>query len=388
MSDKQALNYKYRLLPNKRQYAALAEICESQRQLYNAALQERIDCYGKTGRGRSYIDQAKALTLCRRDIPEMAAIPANIQRGTLKRLEAAFAGFFSRVRRGDKPGFPRFRGKHWFRSFEFAEFSGITFDGKRLRFRTMPGGLRVHLHRALPSGPILGAKIGRDQKGWSICFQVRTQVPGKCSVARVAGIDLGLKSLAHLSDGTIIPNPRVAQRAQTKMRRRQRALARCKRGSRRRTKERQRFTSAHSRILNARRTYLHQQSAFLVKRYDLIAMENLNVNGLAASMLAKAVHDASWSIFVDMIAYKAERAGKYLIKVDARHTTQACSSCGAIVPKTLAVRTHDCPHCGTVLDRDKNAARNVLRKGVLALEALNVAQWSERAPGNISGEIQ
>ena len=93
MSDKQALNYKYRLLPNKRQYAALAEICESQRQLYNAALQERIDCYGKTGRGRSYIDQAKALTLCRRDIPEMAAIPANIQRGTLKRLEAAFAGF-------------------------------------------------------------------------------------------------------------------------------------------------------------------------------------------------------------------------------------------------------------------------------------------------------
>lgn len=383
------ITYKYRLLPTKRQYAALSAICEAQRQLYNAALAERIDCYRKTGKTLTYIGQAMELRECRAALPEMAALPANLQRGTLRRLDAAFQGFFSRVKRGDRPGFPRFKGKHFFHSFEFAEFSGITFDGKRLRFRGLSGGLRVHMHRPLTDGKICTAKIGRDSKGWFVCFIVRVENVEKVVVGSAVGADLGLKNLAHLSDGTIIPNPRVAKRAEREIRRKQRALSRCKLGSKRRRKVLAQLSAAGRHIVNSRRTYLHQASAQMVRTYDLIAIEDLNVKGLARSMLAKSIHDASWSTFIDMIAYKAERAGKYLIKVDARHTTQACSSCGAIVPKTLAVRTHDCPHCGLLMDRDENAAHNVLRKGVLALEALNVAHtWGERAPGNITGEIQ
>lgn len=382
------LTFKYRVLPSKAQHAALALILDAQRDLYNAALAERIDCYQKTGKGISYERQTSELTECRRDIQEMAALPANLQRGTLKRLDNAFSGFFSRVKRGDKPGFPRFKGKSWFNSFEFAEFSGIQFDGKRLRFKGLPGGLRVHLHRPLPARKICAAKFKRDGKGWSVCFAIRIEDPEKIVVRNAVGVDVGLKNLAHLSDGTIIPNPRVAKRAESEMRRRQRALARCRRGSNRRRKVRALVAAAHRKITNTRRTYLHQVSAQMVKTYDLIAVEDLNVKGLARSMLAKSIHDASWSTFIDMIAYKAEKAGRYLIRVDAKNTTQACSNCGAIVPKSLKDRTHDCPHCGTVLDRDENAARNVLRKGVLALGLDNVTRWGERPAANISGEIQ
>jgi putative transposase len=127
--------YKYRLLPTRRQHEALITILKSQRQLYNAALEERIDCYRKTGKRRSYIDQCKALTECRAALPDMRALPANLQRGTLRRIDEAFKGFFGRLKRGEKPGFPRFRGESWFNSFDFTEFLGIRFDGKRLRSR-------------------------------------------------------------------------------------------------------------------------------------------------------------------------------------------------------------------------------------------------------------
>ncbi len=134
------LTYRYRLLPSKRQHAALTGLLDAQRALYNAALEERIDCYRKTGKGVSYIDQCKSLTLCRRALPEMGALPVNLQRWTLKRLDDAFQGFFRRVKaRNGKAGFPRFRGRGWWDSFGFGEFSGIRFDGARLRFAGMPG---------------------------------------------------------------------------------------------------------------------------------------------------------------------------------------------------------------------------------------------------------
>jgi Helix-turn-helix domain len=133
------LTYRYRLMPSKSQHQALVGLLDAQRVLYNAALEERIDYYRKSGKGVSYIDQCKSLTLCRRDLPEMGALPANLQRWTLKRLDDAFQGFFRRIKARDgKAGFPRFRGKGWWDSFGFAEFSGIRLDGARLRFSGMP----------------------------------------------------------------------------------------------------------------------------------------------------------------------------------------------------------------------------------------------------------
>src|SRR5712664_3651901 len=144
------LTYRYRLLPTKQQHRALEAILEYQRQLYNAALEERIDAYRKANVTRTYFDQTKALTEWRQDDPEGSALPVNLQRATLKRLDEAYKGFFRRVKSGGKPGFPRFRGKGWFDSFGFREFSGITLTANRIRFKGMPGTLRIHLHRQMP----------------------------------------------------------------------------------------------------------------------------------------------------------------------------------------------------------------------------------------------
>ena len=380
------LTFKYPLSPSKRQHAALMAICESQRILYNAVLEERIDCYSKTGKGRSYIDQCKALAECRRDLPEMAALPSNLQRWTLKRLDDAYAGFFRRVKAGGKAGFPRFRGKGWWSSFGFAEFSGIRWDGKRLRFRGMPSGLKVHLSRPLPpDADIRSCVFRRDGRRWSVCLQIEVAAAEKRVVDKAIGIDLGLNVFAYQSDGIVIANPRFSRRAERQMRVRQRALARCKRGSHNRLKAKERIARLHTKIVNQRTTWLHQQSARIARSYDLIAVEDLNVAGMIRHpTLARSIADASWSKFLGFIAYKAEKAGATMIRVNPKNTSQMCSGCGVIVPKSLAVRTHCCPHCGLVIDRDHNASLNILQAGI-GLGERNVGRsWPKRARGNIS----
>jgi putative transposase len=363
------LTYRYRLLPSKAQHRALTAICEAQRLLYNAALEERIDCYRKTGKGITYADQSKSLTECRMSLPDMAALPANLQRWTLRRLDDAYQAFFRRLKaRSGKAGFPRFRGHNWWDSFGFAEFSGIRFDGKRLRFKGLPSGVKVHLCRPLPpAADIRSCVFKRDHKGWSVSFIVAVEAPERRAVATTVGIDLGLTTFAYQSDGVVIPPPRVARHAEKEMRRRQRALARCKRGSKRRRKVKVQLAALHAKIVNTRTTWLHQQSARIARSYDLIAVEDLNVSGMMKHpTLARTIADASWSKFLDMLRYKAERAGATFISVNPRNTSQTCSGCGELVPKSLAVRTHSCPHCGLVIDRDWNAAKNILRAGLPA----------------------
>lgn len=378
------LTYKYRLLPSWRQHRVLDDILESQRLFYNAALEERIGCYRATGRSRTYGDQSAALTICRRELPEMAAIPVNIQRWTLRRLDEAYRGFFRRLRiSSGKAGFPRFKGRGRWNSFGFSEFDGIRYNGRAVDLKSMPGAIRINLHRPLPNNDIRSCVFRKDGRRWWVCFHIRVDDEATTAVTGAVGVDLGISTLAYLSDGTLATNARPSRRAQRELRRRQRALSRCKRGSRRRSKVKTLVARSHRKIENFRRTYLHQTSTSLVKRYGLIAVEALNVKGLASGRLAREVHDAGWSTFIEMLRYKAARAGSQLIEVDPRYTSQDCSGCGERVPKLLRERTHSCPSCGLVLDRDENAALNVLRKAVAGLGFDNVAQWSERRTGNI-----
>lgn len=378
------LTYKFRLLPNKRQHRSLERMLEDQRQLFNAALHERIDCYTKTSVGLAYIDQCKSLTEWRSADQDASAIPLNVQRWTLRRLDNAYGAFFRRLKASDgKAGFPRFRGKGRWTSFGFAQFSGIHFDGKRLSFKGMPGGLRVHIHRSMPKGTPKSCVFSRDEKGWSVCFQMMVEAHTARAIQTVVGIDLGLSHLATLSTGETIPNPRYAKRAERESRRHQRALARCKRGSTRRKKVRAQVSRLHRKVADARATYLHQVSAGLVKRFDLIAVEKLNVKGLAGSMLAKSVHDASWGRLRQLLAYKAEYAGAQLIEVDPRQTSQTCPGCGQIAAKALSQRIHQCD-CGTTLDRDHAAALVILGKGVAALGAAKQAGYGEASLGNVA----
>jgi len=361
------LTHRYRLLPHKSQHRALERLLHGQRELYNAALEERIDCYRKTGTTRRYIDQCKGLTEWRREFPDWRELPANLQRWTLKRLDDAFQGFFCRLKeRKGKAGFPRFRGKGRWDAFGFAEFKGIRFDGKRLRFAGMPGGLKVHLHRELPEhADIRSCVFRQDGSGWFVCLQIAIPTPEKRAIKSVIGVDLGLEVFAHCSDNVEIPNPRIARRAEKELRRRQRALSRCQRGSHRRHKVRAQVAKVHRKITNTRNSWLHKESAKLVKRADLIIVEDLQVaNMIRHPTLARSIADASWSRFVSMLSYKVEQTGGHLLRVDPRNTSQECSGCHELVPKSLAVRTHKCPSCGLVINRDYNASLNIARAGV------------------------
>ena len=371
--------FKYRLLPTRSQHKRLEEICESQRILYNAALEERIDCYKKTGKGRSLIDQFKALTEIRRDI-QYSQIPVALQRWTLKRLDNAYQGFFK------ERGFPRFKSFNRWGSFGFDEFSGIRFDGKRVTFKGCPS-IKVNVHRPL-NGEIKSCVFRRDTKGWYICFHCAISTEVKQHTGGEIGIDVGIDSFATLSNGEKIPNPRIARKASQELRRRQRALARCKRGSNRRRKMKARLARAHEKISNTRRTFLHQQSARLVRQYGTIIVEDLKIRNMVKNHhLARSISDAGWGIFMNMIEYKAADAGTRFVKVDPRNTSQACSGCGEIVRKELKERTHSCPSCGLVLDRDENAALNILSRGEIIPHQANVAECRKRPDRKIGKRL-
>ncbi len=221
------LTYRYRLLPTKQQHRALEAILESQRQLYNAALEERIDAYRKANVTRTYFDQTKALTEWRQSDHEASALPVTVQRATLKRLDEAYKGFFRRVKSGGKPGFPRFRGKGWFHSFGFREFQGISIEAGRIRFKGMPGALRVHLHRPIPTEAVIRSCVfRRDVKGWMVGLAAEVPTPSLREGNRAVGVDLGITPFAALPDGAMIPSLKAARLADRRLRIAQRALAR------------------------------------------------------------------------------------------------------------------------------------------------------------------
>ena len=379
------LTYRYRLLPTKSQHRALEAILESQRELYNAALQERIDAYRKAGIRRAYFDQLKALTEWRRCDPEGSALPVTLQRATLKRLDAAYEGFFRRIQNGGNPGFPGFRGKGRFDTFGFCAFSGISLRKGRVRFKGMPGGLRVHMHRPMPEeAKIKTCTFCRGAKGWMVGFAMDLPTSPMREARRTVGIDLGITTFATLSDGVVVPSLRASRRGKRRLTIAQRALARKSRGSNGRRKARAQLRRCHAKTARQRADHLHQASALLVREYDLIAVEALRIRAMARSALAKDVHDASWAKFISMLSYKAEKSGAQLVQVDPRHTSQLCSACGAKVPKKLADRRHECPQCYLSIDRDLNAARNILHRAGVGPGLHNVADCGMRAGGNLN----
>jgi putative transposase len=405
------VSYRYKLRPTAAQYARLAELCEAQRLFYNAALQERIDSYRQArrmaahagrelpiqgdfhtprGKALSYQDQCKSLTEIRCADPSgFGAMPANIGRWTLKRVDDAFTGFFSRIKRGQKAGFPRFRPMSRWKSFGFAEFAGVRLVDDRLIFKGLTGGLRINMHRPIPDGAAIKtatlSKIGRH---WHISLVLEIE-PTSWHPAHgsAVGVDVGIEALATLSTGERIDNARPRAQHERDLRRSQRALARCQRGSRRRQKVRERVARVHKRIRNARTTYLHQQSAALTARFETIIVEDLRLKNLsrsargtlaepgknvaAKSGLNRALLDAAPGRFITMLRYKVERTGGELQLVDAHGTSQICSGCGEKVPKPLRQRRHQCA-CGLDLHRDHNAARNILARAVRGPGCANV----------------
>ncbi|HEU4921759.1 MAG TPA: transposase [Burkholderiales bacterium] len=361
--------YRYRLHPTPSQAAAMHETLERLRELYNAALEEWRDAYRKQGIRVTKKMQDHQLKELREVRPEYAGIHAHLLQDAITRLEAARQGFFKRVKAGDKPGYPRFRGKGRYRTFTFkdaAKRNGVRFvaGGRRLYMHGV-GNVRIRVHRPL-QGTLKQVSVTLGGDGHWYAAMVCTDVPSRPleTTGQSTGVDLGITAFATLSSGEEIDSPRPYLSAQRKLRRAQQAVSRKrnKRSSRRR-KAVQRLAKQHGKVERVRRHFHHHTAKKLVERFDSIAVEALNIKGLAGGMLAKHVHDAGWAQFVSILADKAECAGRELIKVDPRGTSQECSRCGALVPKTLAVRIHACPACGLLIGRDHNSALVVEGRG-------------------------
>lgn len=357
----QRITYKYRLYPSRAQIDALTFQLSEACCLYNAALQERRDAWRFNRISISYYEQCKQLTEIRR-AGDTGIINARCGQDVLRRIDKTFKAFFARAEHKGKAGFPRFKSAARFNSFTFPNYGdGCKLINSRLRLQGV-GLVKVKLHRAV-EGRIKTVTIKREAGRWYVCFSVEHEPEPLPESPQHVGIDVGLTSFATLSDGTEIDNPRYYREAQAKLRRAQRKVARRKKGSHRRRKAVQLLVRAHQHIRQQRADFHHKISRWLVNNYGLIAVEDLNVKGLAGGMLAKSVHDAGWSQFLRFIAYKAEDAGRANPQVNPNGTSQTCV-CGASVPKTLSQRWHQCFECGLSLGRDHVSAQIILARGL------------------------
>ena len=361
-------NYQYRLRPNKRQKRKLELILHQTRLLYNAALQERCDAYKNCNRKSktsiTWRDQSRSLTQIRQEDPEFSAMHLRPQRGALMRLDRAFTAFFNRVKRVKNPDSLRFKSRDRWRSIELPD--GYRLDNAQLK--TKDFSTKIHMHRPLPENfkRHCGAILVKDHKGWLVNFKIEfDEAPEKKPINSAVGLDVGLKALVATSNGEFHDAPGYFRNAEKKLRRLQRALARCKKGSKRRQAAKQRVISLHDKIKNQRRDYAHKLAGDIVNQADFIAVENLKITNMIKNRhLAKSISDAGWASLTAKMEYKAESAGKYFVRVDPKNTSQQCSNCNKLVPKTLSDRIHLCDQCGLKLDRDVNAAKNILALGL------------------------
>jgi len=367
---------RYVMRPTTGQRLALDHVRVKCCELYNAALEQRILWWRKAKKSLSYNDQTKQLTELRKAEPSWASVSVEALRSALDRLDKAYKSFFRRIKNGETPGFPRFRSRDRYNSFGIARVVPKPGKAPGEAYIRVPnvGLVRFKMHRPM-LGKVLRVELCKDAKGrWFVNLACDLgETPTKIAVKTLAGIDLGLTSFLVTSDNQTIENPRFFKRAQEKLARAQRILARKTRGSNARRRARLAVARVHEHVANQRKDFHHKLARALVEKFDFIAHEDLNIAGLARAILAKSVADVGWGQFISILTCKAEDAGKYVVAVDPQNTTKACSSCGTLVPKTLSERTHACA-CGCVLGRDHNAALNILARGLRAAhETLGLA---------------
>jgi putative transposase len=357
--------YKFRIYPNKQQEAQLGVTLETCRHLWNMALADRKNMWEQEGITRSYEDQAGILTLEKQTNPYLKSVLAQAEQDVLRRLKKAMGNFFRRVREGaKKKGYPRFKGEGRYNSFTYPQ-SGFKLNGTRLTLSKLPGAIRTFVHREI-EGQIKTCTIKRDRtKAWYVIFTTEQDDPGKIEPETAIGVDLGLTNFVKTSEGSTFEYPRYYIQAQKKNRSTEKSLHRKKLGSKNRAKARVKLARINKRVTDLRDEFHHQVSRRLVDSADLVVFENLNITGMLKNHhLAKHIQDASWGKLVRFTQSKAERAGKSVVLVDPRYTSQKCSSCGARVPKELKDRVHQCPSCGLSMCRDLNAALNIRTCGL------------------------
>ena len=364
-SLKEIRNYKFRIYPNIEQARKLTNWLQTCRVIYNSALADRKNRYERTGKGLTRAAQQVILKADKVNHPQVKEVHSQVAQEILFRVERAYNNFFCRVKAGKKPGYPRYKGSGQYKSLTFTQFGdglGATFKNSKLKLSKV-GLVKIDLHREI-YGTVKTCTVKREQSGkWYAILTVEEYPVLYSPNWQSVGIDVGIKEFAVLSDGEKIANPRHLQKSERKLKTLQKSLSRKKKGSKNRTKARLKLARQHEKVRNQRKDFHHKVSSQLVWRYGTIVVEDLQIQNMVKNHnLAKSISDVGWGEFISMLSYKAESAGRVLEKVPPHGTTQKCSQCGNIVKKNLSVRIHICPHCGLVMDRDHNAAINILQK--------------------------
>jgi putative transposase len=354
--------YKYELKPNNRQRTNLFKHAGTSRFSYNWGLARRKEEYEQTGKSSNAIQQHKQLNrLKKTDFPWMYEVSKCAPQSALQNLDRAFQNFFRRVKNGEEPGYPKFKKRGIKDSFRL--MGCIHLHHKAA---TLPRIGLIHLKETTEKfkGRILSATVSRDADRWFVSFVVeRKRTDPKLVKGPVAGIDVGLKFFAVISDGTYIDNPTCMEKLLRKLQRLHKRLSRKQKSSSNRSKARLRLARLYRRIRNRRRDFLHKLSTILAKTKSEIVIEDLTVSGMIRNRrLARRIADAGWSEFRRMLKYKCEWYGSKLTTAPKFFpSTKRCSRCGNIKDKmSLSERTYWCEVCGLVIDRDLNAALNLV----------------------------
>lgn len=389
-------DYKYRIHFNLTQEKELNDILYWCRFLYNNALEERISYYKKYKKTLNYYDQHKHLKEIKKMFPEIKKIHSQVLQEVLQLVETSYQNFFRRLKSGGKAGFPRFKSSNSFKSILFPQIAksakkkniksltkgGINLlpNGK-IKIHGIIGEVKVKFHRPT-EGEIYSAIIKKENDKYYLilkCKNVSEKTFTKTN--KVTGIDLGIESFVTLDDGKKFHHPRSFKTSKEHLADKQRKLALKKRGSNNHLKAKLVVAKQHEKIKNQRHDFQHKLSINLIKEFDEIYIEDLNIKGMLGNEASKSLHreimDASWGTFVEKLIYKAESANRLIVKVPANFTSQMCSCCGGINKHELKDRIYSCQSCGLVMDRDHNAAINIK---VLGIKARN---GSERAIENM-----
>ena len=351
--------YKCRAKLSTAAHERLTEVFAMSAELYNAGLESRIDCYKKTGEGRSLYDQYHELAEVRAELPEFASISSVAMRGVLSRLDKAYKRFFKHG------GFPRFKSSRRWRTIEINDraWSMLKREGDKavLKIKGLPR-IVVNSSRELPPNNLLKAiRITRKPLRTEVALSYELPTPEIKPVSNPVGIDMGISKRFTLSTGETVEKRKIDRK---KLIRLQRSVSRKVKGSNNRRKAVRLLAKEWQRVSNKERNYLHRLTAELVKMYDFIAVEKLKTkNMLSNKHLAKSISEQTWGRTITLLNEKAESAGVGMVEVDPEGTSQECSACGATVKKDLSVRVHRCD-CGYVADRDVNAAINILHRGI------------------------
>ena len=363
--------YKYRVYPTAAQETILAKMLEECRWLYNKVLETRKESYESQGIFLGNYDTMVMIPGWKLERPSLKSVHSQVLQNVNVRVDLAFQSFFRRVKAGETPGHPRFKGYGRYDSMTYPQYGrGAKLKGNVLTLSKL-GNVKVKLHREL-CGTHKTVTIRRSSTGkWFVTFVCECEATPLPDEEKVVGVDVGLSTFAALSNGEKIDNPRFFNAEQDALAKAQRRMEKEAKGTPERAKRRKVVARIHERIANRRTDFSHKTSRKLVNTYGVIAFEDLNVKGMMENntkvfghKLNKSIADVAWGQLVQFTARKAEDAGRSVVLVNPRNTSKKCSRCGMLVEKDLSVRVHNCPHCGLSLDRDINAAINILALGL------------------------